>query len=270
MTDLLQAILLGVVQGLTEFLPVSSTGHLVLTESLLGVSHDEFGLSFDASMHLGTLAAVLLYFRMTALSLMGAWLRSLRDRKWDVTTESRLAWLIVLATIPAGLIGAALESTAENAFRSPAVVAVMLLAFSVPMLLAERVGRGDRELDHARPADALLLGLAQSIALIPGVSRSGITISAAMFGGFKREQAAVFTFLMSAPIIAAAGGKQMVDAARGGNSTAADGWLYAAGLLSEAVVGYAAIAFLVRYLSFNSLNVFVAYRVALGLAVWLS
>jgi undecaprenyl-diphosphatase len=269
-SDLLQAIILGIVQGLTEFLPVSSTGHLILAEKVLGISSGEFGLRFDAAIHLGTLAAVLVYFRVVVRGLIVSWFSSIRERRWDVSPQSRLAWLLLIGTIPAGLIGAAIESTAEDTFRSPELVAVMLLLFSIPMLLAEKYGRQDRGLDDATPKDAILLGLAQSIALIPGVSRSGITISAAMFDGFKREQAAVFTFLLSAPIIAAAGSKQIFDIARGGSDgTAATQSfeIYAAGLITAGVVGYGAIAFLVRYLRFNPLNIFVAYRVVLGVLV---
>ena len=294
MPDLLKAVILGVIQGLTEFLPVSSTGHLVIAEEALGISHGEFGLRFDAAIHLGTLTAVLVYYRTLLLSLAGDWLMSLRTRDWAITPNSRLAWLLLLGTIPAGLAGLALESTAEDTFRSPALVAAMLILFSGPLLLAEwvagrhsaleasaasnpgaaPVGSGafalhssGRELSQASTLDALIYGVAQSIALIPGVSRSGITISAAMFDGFKREQAAVFTFLLSAPIIAAAGGKQVFDIARGEASGSNDLAIYAVGLITAAIVGYAAIAFLLRYLRTNTLYVFVAYRIALGVLV---
>ena len=270
MSDVLKAAVLGVVQGLTEFLPVSSTGHLIITEKALGVSQDDLGLRFDAAIHLGTLAAVLVYFRVTVLVLIGDWFSSLRAGRWDATDNSRLAWLLVLGTIPAGIAGIALESTAEHAFRSPALVAIMLILFCLPLIAAERLGAHDRDVSSARARDALLVGVAQSIALVPGVSRSGITISAAMFAGFRREQAAVFTFLLSAPIIAAAGGKQLFDVIRGeSNSTNVDNELliYAVGLITAAVVGYAAIAFLVRYLRTNPLNLFIAYRVIFGVSV---
>ncbi|MPZ47826.1 MAG: undecaprenyl-diphosphatase UppP [Dehalococcoidia bacterium] len=267
-SDLIEAAILGVVQGLTEFLPISSTGHLILAEKALGIQGDKFGLRFDAAIHLGTLTAVLIYFRLRWLSLAGAWFQSLATRDWQATPDSRLAWLLLLATIPAGLIGLAIESTAEDTFRSPALVAVMLIAFCLPMLLAERLGRQDRDLGSIRPLDALLLGLAQSIALIPGVSRSGITISAGMLRGFRREEAAAFAFLLSAPIIAAAGGKQIFDIVRGdvdGASAAYD--VYAVGLITAAMVGYVTIAFLLRFLRTNPLNAFIIYRVCLGVAV---
>jgi undecaprenyl-diphosphatase len=269
-SDILKAVLLGVVQGLTEFLPVSSTGHLVITEKILGVSHEEFGLRFDAAIHLGTLTAVLIYFHATVIDLVKSWFASLRARRWDISPSSRLAWLLLIATIPAGLAGIAIESTAEDAFRSPALVATMLILFCLPLVLAERIGRQDRDIESARPLDALILGVAQSIALVPGVSRSGITISAAMFAGFKREQAAVFTFLLSAPIIAAAGGKQVLDIARGesgGGRLENELLVYGVGLVTAGVVGYGAIAFLVRFLRTNPLHLFVAYRLIFGATI---
>jgi undecaprenyl-diphosphatase len=269
-SDVLRAVLLGVVQGLTEFLPVSSTGHLVLTERALGVSQDEFGLRFDAAIHLGTLAAVVLYFRATLLPLAGAWFTSLAARDWNVTPQSRLAWLLVIGTIPAAIAGYFLESTAEDAFRSPALVGAMLIVFSAPLVLAERISKQTRVTADATPADALLVGVAQSIALVPGVSRSGITIAAGMLAGFRREEAAVFAFLLSAPIIAAAGGKQLFDIITGDVEASGlenEYLVYGAGLVTAAVVGYAAIYVLVRFLRFNPLYLFVAYRLVLGVIV---
>jgi undecaprenyl-diphosphatase len=270
MSDVLEAAVLGVVQGLTEFLPVSSTGHLIVAEKAMGLSQDEFGLRFDAAIHLGTLAAVLVYFRTTVLSLAVDWLQSIRSRDWNATPQSRLAWLLLIGTIPAAIAGAAFENTIDEHLRSAAVVATMLILFSLPMVLAELYGSRRRDVPDATPRDALILGVAQSIALVPGVSRSGITISAAMFDGFRREEAAVFTFLLSAPIIAAAGGKQLFDVIRGSGDKPAlsnEYAVYGAGLLTAAIVGYAAIAFLVRYLRFNPLYVFVGYRLLAGLVI---
>ena len=267
MTDILSAIVLGIVQGLTEFLPVSSTGHLILTQKILGVDDKEFGLQFDAAIHLGTLTAVLLYFRVTFIELIGDWFKSVAARRWDVTPRARLAWLLILGTIPAGILGVLIQSTAEDAIRSPALVATMLLLFTLPMLAAERYGAQERAIDDSTAKDALLVGMAQSIALIPGVSRSGITISAAMFTGFKREQAAVFTFLLAAPITAAAGLKQVFDIARGHTEGDTTAGVIAAGVITSFLVGFAAIAFLIPYLRTNRLNLFAAYRVVLGVTV---
>jgi undecaprenyl-diphosphatase len=213
---------------------------------------------------------VLIYFRATFARFVSDGLRSVVARKWDLTENSQLAWLLVIGTIPAGIIGLLIEDVVEDTLRDPALVAVMLIVFCLPLVLAERFGRQSRGIEAARPLDALLLGLAQSIALIPGVSRSGITISTGMFLGFRREQAAVFTFLLSAPIIAAAGGKQLFDIARGEgqfNSTDNAAAIYGAGLVTAAIVGYVAIAFLVRFLRGNPLHVFIAYRIVLGATI---
>jgi undecaprenyl-diphosphatase len=269
-SDILKAVLLGIIQGLTEFLPISSTGHLVIVEAALGLSEDDFGLRFDAAIHLGTLAAVLVYFRATLFGLLLAWLDSLRRRRWAASDDARLAWLLLIGTLPAAAIGYFIEGTVEDTFRSPALVATMLIVFSLPLVLAERLTRGLREVESATVKDVLLVGVAQSIALVPGVSRSGITIAAGMVAGFRRDQAAVFAFLLSAPIIVGAGGKQLFDIARGENTaTGLDNEVavYAAGLTAAAVVGYAAIHFLVRYLRVNPLYVFVAYRLVLGTLV---
>ncbi len=269
-SDVLKAAVLGVVQGLTEFLPVSSTGHLIISEKALGVSQDDLGLRLDATIHLGTLTAVLIYVRATVVDLVKGWFAGLRARRWDVTANSRLAWLLIIGTIPGAIAGIILEHPAEHAFRSPALVAVMLMLFCLPMALAERLGRQDRDLMQASSVDALLLGVAQSIALVPGVSRSGVTIVAAMFAGFRRDQAAVFTFLLSGPIIAGAGGKQLFDVLRGENNGASvdnELLVYGVGLVTAAIVGYGAIAFLVRYLRTNPLNLFIAYRLIFGITV---
>jgi undecaprenyl-diphosphatase len=264
--ELLEALVLGIVQGLTEFLPISSTGHLILTQELLGIPEDKFGLQFDASIHLGTLTAVLIYFRQRVRPLIIAWFASLKSRDWRMNADSQLAWLLVIGTIPAAVAGALIEDTAESELRDPALVAAMLLLFCLPMILAERVSRGQRDLNSAGIKDALLLGVAQSVALVPGVSRSGITISTGMIAGFRREEAATFAFLLSAPVIAGAGGKQIFDALKDGGSSAGMD-VYAVGLISAAAVGYAAVAFLMRFLRVRSLLAFVAYRIVLGVLV---
>jgi undecaprenyl-diphosphatase len=269
-SEVLEAIVLGVVQGLTEFLPISSTGHLILAEKVLGISSDDFGLRFDAAIHLGTLAAVLIYFRTMITGIIVAWFESIRAKKWDLSRESKLGWLLILGTIPAAIAGYFLESTAEDSFRDPVLVAAMLIVFTLPMFLAERYGNRSRDIDSSTPKDALAMGVAQSIALVPGVSRSGITISAGMLLGFKREEAAIFAFLLSAPVIAGAGLKQIFDILTGdAGSSSLDNELlvYATGLITAGLVGYAAVAFLLRYLRFNTLNVFIYYRLGLGALV---
>jgi len=265
LSELPEAILLGIVQGLTEFLPISSTGHLVLFQEAIGVSEDEFGLGFDAAMHLGTLAAVLIYFRLRLIALSLALAGSIRVRRWDASSDSRLAWFLAIATVPAAVFGALLEDSAAETFRSPEVVAVMLIVFSIPMFLAEMFPRGVRRSDGFTLRDALSIGFAQSVALIPGVSRSGMTISTGMIRGFSRTEAASVAFLLSVPIIAAAGGKQLFDLALASDATGQSWAIYAVGLLTAAVVGYVTIAMLMRFLRLNSLRIFVAYRLALGI-----
>jgi undecaprenyl-diphosphatase len=265
--DILEALVLGVVQGLTEFLPISSTGHLILTEKFLGIPEGKFGLPFDAAIHLGTLAAVLVYFRVTISKVVVEWLASLPGFKWRRSAESRLAWLLLLGTVPAVVAGALIEDTAEHELRDPALVAAMMILFCIPIALAEVWGRGRRDIPEAAPQDALLMGIAQSVALIPGVSRSGITISAGMLAGFRREEAASFAFLLSAPVIAGAGGKQIFDLIRDGNSARGGIEVYAVGLVTAGIVGYGAVAFLLRYLRTNTLLPFIAYRIALGCLV---
>jgi undecaprenyl-diphosphatase len=267
--DLLKAAFLGTLQGLTEFLPVSSTGHLIIAEDALGIDQDRYGLSFDAALHLGTLVALLLYFGSRWIVLFEAGLRSLAERSL-ADDEGRLAWLIALGTIPAAVLGFLFESEIEDVFRSPALVATMLILFSGVFVVAEALGKRLRRLVDLRPNDAVVVGCAQALSLVPGVSRSGATISAGLLRDVDRQNAATFAFLMSAPIIAGAVLSQapgvigdFADGALGWNDAA----FFATGLVCAAVVGYAAIAFLLRFLVTNTLIPFVYYRVALGLLV---
>jgi len=268
MPDLLKAAILGIVQGLTEFLPVSSTGHLILLEKALDVSQDRLGLPFDASLHLGTLLAILVFFWATILRLLTAWLASIGERRWDATTDSRLAWLISIGTIPAAVIGFFFESTIEDKLRQPVTVAVMLVVFGGVLVLAELLGSRKLHATQLGARSALFVGLAQAVALIPGVSRSGITMSAGLFAKLEREQAATFAFLLSAPIVAGAGLKGLYDAlkaARDGLLGREDFAFFAVGLSLAAVTGYFTIGVLLRFLRQHSFYPFVAYR--LGLAV---
>jgi len=270
MPDLLKAAILGIVQGLTEFLPVSSTGHLVLFEKGLDVSQDRFGLAFDAAIHLGTLLAILAYFRATVIRLLTAWLGSIRDRRWDRDSDARLAWLILIGTIPAGILGFLFDDTVESRLRDPLLVATMLILFSGALVLAELLGKRKLEASQIGAPGALLVGLAQSVALIPGVSRSGITMSAGMLSKLDRQQAATFAFLLSAPIVAGAGLKKVYDVVkemRNGLLGREDLQFFLVGFILAAVVGYVTIRFMLAYLREHSLYAFVAYRVALGILV---
>ena len=270
MPDLLKAAILGIVQGLTEFLPVSSTGHLVLFEKALDVSQERLGLAFDAAIHLGTLLAILVYFWTTVVRLLKGWLGSIRARRWDCDADARLVWLIVIGTVPAALIGFFFENTVEEKLRDPAWVATMLILFSGALVLAELLSKRRLQASQLGAPGALLVGLAQAIALIPGVSRSGITMSAGMLAKLDRQQAAVFAFLLSGPIVAGAGFKKVYDVlkkAHEGLLGREDLLFFVVGFVLAAITGYFTIRFFLAYLQRHSLYPFVVYRVALGVIV---
>lgn len=267
--DLLEAAVLGTVQGLTEFLPVSSTGHLIIFEELLGVDQDKYGLTFDAALHLGTLLALLWFFGHRWIDLAAGAVRAVRERSF-ADAEGRLAWLVVLGTIPAAVLGFAFEDQIEDAFREPALVGMMLIAFSGIFVWAEAVSKRVRTSADIGWFDALFVGVAQAVALVPGVSRSGATISAGLFRDLQRPEAATFAFLLSAPVIAGAGLSKLVEAAgdvADGELGGSDLAFFAVGFAFAAVVGYLSIRFLLRFLATNSLMPFVYYRVAVGVLV---
>lgn len=270
MPDLLKAAILGIVQGLTEFLPVSSTGHLVLLEKALGISEERLGLPFDAALHLGTLLAILVFFWATVVRLVAAWLASIRARRWDLSTDSRLAWLIAIGTVPAAAIGFFFESTVESKLREPVPIALMLALFAGVLVVAELWGTRQLRATQLGARSALFVGLAQAIALIPGVSRSGITMSAGLFAKLEREQAAVFAFLLSAPIVAGAGLKSLYDVlkdAHAGLLGREDLRFFLVGFSLAAITGYLTIGFMLRFLRRHTFYPFVAYRLALAVVV---
>ena len=263
--DPLQAIVLGIVQGLTEFLPISSSGHLVIAHSLFGWK-TEYDLAFDVALHLGTLLAVLIYFQRDFVGMVGAVLAGARRRSFD-DPLARLALLIVAGTVPAIAIGFLVQGLAEEAFRDPRLTATMLLLFSAVMWFADRATLQKRELLGLRLPDALIIGAAQAVALVPGVSRSGITISAGLFRGVRRADAARFSFLLAAPVTF---GAVLLESAKLARSGMPDGMAVAfvAGIVASALVGFLCIAFLLRYLARFSLTIFIVYRVVLALVVW--
>lgn len=246
----LLAIIAGAIQGLTEFLPVSSTGHLIIFEKLFNISQSNFGLAFDASIHLGTLAAVLIYFKKDYLSAFHF--------------KNRLFYKLIVATVPAVFFGLLLENYIETSFRQIWVVGVGLIVFSAVFVLAEKLAKQIKSKDQTTYLDSLIIGLFQSMALIPGVSRSGSTISAGLFLGLKREEAAKFAFIISGPIIAGAGLKKFLEQASTLNKDASTFGFFLIGMLSSAVFGYLTIKYFLKYLSSNSLYAFVVYRVILG------
>jgi undecaprenyl-diphosphatase len=249
-------VILGLVQGLTEFLPVSSTAHLILVTGALGLDPEKFGLSFDVALHLGTALAVLLYFARTWLGLAA----DLFARRW------RMPLLVIVGTLPAAVAGVLLESSVEQTLRAPIWIVLGLVVGSVVFVFAERVAARRRVMGELRLADAILMGAAQAIALLPGISRSGITISAGLLRGLTREDATRFSFLLATPVILGAGAKTLLDARKAAELFAAPDVL-AAGFLVSFVSGLAAVAFLVRFLRTHSLNWFVAYRLVLAAVV---
>ena len=264
MIDLWQAAVMGVVQGLTEFLPISSTGHLILLPAVLGWSGPVTGLEFAVALHVGTLAALLAAFWREWLVLGAAcWgslvRRSLQDR------SARLGWLIALGTVPAAAAGLVIESQIEG-LRSPLTVGVLMVVVAVIMALADRWSARERDEYALGPLAALIIGSAQAVALAPGVSRSGITIVAGLGLGLTRASAARFSFLLSAPIIAGAAAKEGLGVVNAG-PPAGDLAAYGVGILAAGVSGYVAIRGLIAYLGRRSLLPFVVYRIAIGLAV---
>ncbi len=256
MSDQVAAFILGLVQGLTEFLPVSSTAHLILVSDALALDPEKFGLGFDVALHLGTALAVLLYFATTWIGLAADVIRG----RW------RLPGLIVVGTIPAVIAGLALESLVERTLRGPLFIVAGLIVGSIAFVVAERAGRRMRRLDHATAADAAIMGIAQAIALLPGISRSGITISAGLLRDLERADATRFSFLLATPVILGAGAKTLLDARRLAGLTGELDVLVI-GFAASFVSGLAAVAFMVRYLRTHSLAAFVVYRVALAIVV---
>jgi undecaprenyl-diphosphatase len=261
--DALQAIVLGIVQGLTEFLPISSTAHLRIVPAFFG--WDDPGAAFTAVVQLGTMAAVLVYFRRELWAIASAWVRSVLARERDPQdADARLGWYIVLGTIPIAILGLAFKDTIENQFRTLELIGAALMLFSVVMLRAEAVSRRDRELSDLTRRDGLIIGCAQALALVPGVSRSGATISAGLFLDFDRTTAARYSFLLSVPAVVLSGLFELRHVGDGGGASAG---ATALATVLAFVVGYVSIAFLLRYLVRHSIGVFAAYRVAIGALV---
>ncbi|MEX2195101.1 MAG: undecaprenyl-diphosphate phosphatase [Thermoleophilaceae bacterium] len=258
----IEAIVLGLVQGLTEFLPISSTGHLRIVPAFLG--WEDPGAAFTAVTQLGTMAAVLLYFRQDLWNITRTWTRSLREPALRGEHDARMGWYILLGTIPIGIFGLAFKDQIEDGARDLYVIGTALIVLGLILLLAEKVGKRDRDVESLSLRDAMGIGFAQALALIPGVSRSGATITAGLFIGLDRAAAARFSFLLSIPAVVLSGLFELPTALEGG-STGALGLVVATFLAF--VSGYASIAFLLRFLVSHSTGVFVAYRVALGALV---
>jgi len=262
--SILQAIILGLVQGITEFAPVSSSGHLILVPWMLGwhiVDDPALNKSFDVALHMGTFVGAVIYFRHDLWVYIKAFVASCRARAIR-TPDERLAWALVVGTIPGMIAGATLESVIEDKLGQPWLIAVMLAVFGVVLYVVDRRARQDRDLDSVGARTGLFVGIAQALALQPGVSRSGVTITAGRLVGLNREAAARFSFLLALPIIAGAGGLKAVDLAQTGFQ--GYGPQFLAGFLAAAVSGFVVIWFLLRYLRTHDFLLFMIYRLAVA------
>jgi undecaprenyl-diphosphatase len=263
--SLIEAIVLGVLQGLTEFLPISSSAHQMIVPAMLG--WEDPGAAFTAVTQLGTEAAVVVSFRKDIWSIATVWLRSLYTPVLRSTSYARMGWYLIVATIPIGLLGLLFESEIENGARNLWLVGSVLIVFGLVLGYADHVGSHERELGQISTRDGLLVGVAQSLALIPGVSRSGATMSAGLLLGLERAAAARFSFLLAVPAVVLSGLYQLFSVLSGKEG---DGEPIVYILLATAisfVVGYAAIAWLLRYLTTHSVRLFVGYRLVLGALV---
>ena len=267
MDPIVAALILGTVQGLTEFLPVSSSGHLILVPWLLGI-RDPFvtSLAFSVILHVGTLVALLIYFSGDWVRLVPAFFGAVRDRS-AATDDRRLAILIAIATVPALVVGFLLRDLEDVIREQIGLVAVMLVIGAVILFVAERSGRRRLLAVDLTPGKAFAIGAAQALALIPGISRSGISISAGLFAGLRREDAARFSFILATPVTAAAAAYEVLQVVRGGVAGVEVGPLVV-GLLASFVFGVIAISGLLRFLRTRSTDVFVAYRVVFAAFVF--
>jgi undecaprenyl-diphosphatase len=271
MDSLIHAAILGIVQGLTEFLPISSSAHLIVVPLLAGW-HDPFieSSAFDVMLHMGTLVALLAYFWRDLVALLRAFAASIRERRIGADPERRLAWLLVVSIIPAAILGAGLEGFFDENFREHwEWIGMFALVGAALLWLGERRGVQSRALDGMSLRDAVVIGVAQAAALFPGTSRSGVTIAAGLFLGLTREAAARFSFLMAVPVIAGAGLWKARTLVGAGLQGAQVGQL-AVGVAMAALFGFVAIAFLLRFLRSNPTTIFIVYRVAFAALIFVA
>ena len=263
----LEAIVLGIVQGLTEFLPISSSGHVLIVPALFG--WPDPGAAFSAVIQLGTMAAVLIYFRQDLWNILRAFLHSLVGERtlWRTTdVDARVGWFIVLGTIPIGIFGLVFKDQIETAVRSVELVCVVMIGFSFVLLAADRVGARTRGIDSLTLKDGIIIGLFQVLALVPGVSRSGSTISGGLFLGLNRESATRYSFLLSVPAVVLSGLFELRNVGEAGTGNPGAAPTIIATVLAF-IFGYAAIAFLLRYVRSHNFNIFIVYRIAVGTIV---
>lgn len=260
MLDFLKAVVLGTLQGLTEFLPISSSAHLRIFPELFGWGDP--GAAFTAVVQIGTELAVLIYFRKDIVRIASAWMRSLVKPEWRGHEDARMGWYVIVGSLPIVMLGIALKDVIENDFRSLWIIGTTLIVMGLILGVADRVGRSDRSIHSMTLQHSVALGFAQALALIPGVSRSGATISMGRFLGYDREAATRFAFLLAIPAVVGAGLFELKEIPGGDNAYGPMPTLVAT--IVSFVVGYAAIAWLLRYVSTRSYLPFVIYRVGLG------
>jgi undecaprenyl-diphosphatase len=265
----LQAIILGIVQGLTEFLPISSSGHLILVPWLFNwhflLDNPGLNKTFDVALHLGTFVAVLVYFWREVVRLIAAWFRSI-GRRSLAEPEAKLEWLLLVSTLPAAAVGVALESFITDQLGKPWIIAVAMIVFAGFMYAVDHVAKLDRDLESLGWGGAVLIGVAQALALIPGVSRSGVTMMAGLLLRFDRESAARYSFLLSIPVIGGAAAFKALEVAKDG-LPAGTAMPFLVGMVSAAISGLVAIWFVLAYLKRHNFNLFVLYRIVVGVAV---
>lgn len=261
-----QAIILAIIQGLTEFLPISSSAHLALAPWLFGWKDP--GLTFDIALHIGTLAAVLIYFFRDWVQIIanGLGIR-LANGDPELRRNPKLLWWLAAGTVPVGVAGLLFHDQAETTWRNPIVIATMLIGVAIFMIVAEKMARPYKQLDEIKPADIGVIGLAQAVAVIPGTSRSGITIAAGLFRNIDRAAAARFSFLLSTPAIGAAAAKSVYDLAKAGGIEPGMQTAFGVGILVSAITGWLVIAGLIEYLRRHGLWFFIYYRIVFGIIV---
>jgi len=260
--DALQAIVLGIVQGLTEFLPISSSGHLRIVPALFG--WEDPGAAFTAVIQLGTMAAVLLYFRKDLWRIATTWVRSLRRPELRQELDARMGWYIIAGTVPISIFGLAFSDTIENEARNLYLIGTTLIVLGLILWIADRTAKRERDVTTVTLRDSVIVGCAQALALIPGVSRSGATITAGLLLGFDRASAARYSFLLSVPAVVLSG---LFELRKIGEEEGAGLGPTVLATFFAFIVGYASIAFLLRWLTSHTMGIFVVYRVALGVLV---
>lgn len=257
-----EAVVLGLVQGLTEFLPISSSAHLRIVSAFAG--WEDPGSAFTAVTQIGTESAVLIYFRKDIGNIVGTWVKSLYTPSLRGELDARMGWYIIVGTLPIGVLGLIFQDTIETTFRDLRLIGTTLIVFGLILLVADRMALNNRGMEKLNGKESLIYGFAQSLALIPGVSRSGGTVTAGLLMGYRREVAARYSFLLAIPAVLASGGLELFKIGEG--PAPAWGPTIVATLVAF-VVGYAAIAWFLKFISTHSFTVFVVYRVVLGLVV---